>query len=108
MAEISAAELKELRAKAAELEEVKAASGGPFEGVALCVNRGCEDFDTSKPIALIKDIHEDRNPDFPEMVLRTSEHLRPVDDADLACPTCSEPRSIAETAPPTYQALAPR
>ena len=105
---ISAEDLAAMRRKIEDYEaaEIQRETGA-FTGVARCVNRACEKFDASAPIALRLEVKEMRGPDSP-LVLSTSEYLHPVDDADLPCPKCGVGRAIMAQEPPAYAAMAPR
>ena len=106
MAEITAAEIKRLRALEEENERLKNQIAGVFEGFAMCVNNQCERFDSQEPIALMKDWVEVRDPTT-HVVTSANDYLRPVDDADLPCPSCGSSRTMTTQKLREYARIAP-
>ena len=74
-----------------------------FRGTARCVNPGCDERETSRPIMLRRAYVEVRDTDMPMLVLGRTEYLSAVKDTDLSCPECEQPCAIMAEPPPVYQ-----
>lgn len=106
---VSTEDMAALRERIEAYEEAdRRRETGAFTGYARCPNNRCEKFDTHAEVAMVCDVVETRAPDVPGLVLSTSEHLRPLDDADIACPSCEQPRALMREKPPTYPQMTPR
>lgn len=76
-----------------------------FDGLARCLTPGCEN-NGDRPLRLRRETVEQRAIDLP-ITVTTTDHIIPVNDADLVCEGCGAPSAVLEKQPPTYARLAP-
>jgi hypothetical protein len=86
--------------------EAMAAAPAPNEvqGFARCMNPGCEEHETFRPIRMVRSTNQVWAIDLP-IVLNETHYFAAVDDGELVCPGCGEPCALMASRPPVYQRL---
>jgi hypothetical protein len=73
-------------------------------GFARCMDPGCPEHESFRPIRMIRSTNRVWAIDLP-IVLNETHYLSAVDDSELVCPGCGEPCALMASRPPIYQKL---
>jgi hypothetical protein len=84
--------------------KLKAPAPNEVQGFARCMDLGCPEHESFRPIRMIRSTNQVWAIDLP-IVLNETHYLSAVDDSELVCPGCGGACALMASRPPVYQRL---
>jgi hypothetical protein len=81
-----------------------APAAGEVAGFARCMDPGCVEHESFRPIRMVRSTVQVWAIDLP-IVLNETHYLSAVDDSELVCSGCGQPCALMASRPPVYQKL---